>query len=388
MSSHAAPVASPPGPRHSVLAGIVWCVLFLGAFLHNTPFSTAQSMDNSTDSNATNATDFNSTVFNATNATNQTSANAGGGGAGARALIDCTGWLPANYSAAEPTKETRAVASELLRVFNDTGGIDVLNITDFYHFVRWFVTNKTNATNVTKMNETFVAATNTTNATTMAPVWPAFPSYGWNLTEMTVFKQYEFLFLHLNESGLPLNSTNLTTTDIRTWLYQTREWVLGWRGRCGWENSPVDSTPYCYWSGITCDKNGNITRIDLGANNLRGTATTGLAPFANSSITTLKYLNLSMNLLQGPLPANFGRTWADLKIIDLSRNGLSETLPANFGSTWTKVSHVYLEFNYIIGPIPPEMARFWYVLNVLNISLNQLSGPEPVCQCLGACICV
>jgi hypothetical protein len=281
-----------------------------------------------------------------------------------------------------PTDRTRAISRELIDVYTRTGGADWLNITDFYGWVQWYSLNMTNTTNITWNNYTNYTALG------IAP----------NATSITTMYQYLF---HLNMSlftNLTGNGTNFTcsfqnqtcaSVQVWQWLSRTQSWVLGWHRRCGWANATENSTDWCWWSGISCDPQGNIIGIDLNNNNLHPpTSVYGLLPFANSAITTLRFLNLSGNPLFGQLPARFGDAWINLKSIDLSNIQMSGILHDGFGDYWYNVSFVYLNNNFIIGPVPPNMARKWYVLSKLDMSLNTLSGAQTVCQCLGACICV
>ena len=73
----------------------------------------------------------------------------------------------------------------------------------------------------------------------------------------------------------------------------------------------------CKWEGISCDPKRQVTHIWLPSKGLSGS----ISPFLGN-FTHLSQLNLSHNLLSGPLPKGLFSSLNQFKVLDLSYNHL------------------------------------------------------------------
>jgi len=127
-------------------------------------------------------------------------------------------------------------------------------------------------------------------------------------------------------------------------------------------------------SNVTCDcsfKNNtecHIIRLELMRQNL-----SGVLPDEVVNLTYLRYLDLSRNFIQGPIPAS----WGDLPVYNLSLQGnrICGTLPKELGRM-PMLKSIQLEGNQIEGPIPPELGNI-STLQRFFISANNITGELP-----------
>ncbi|BAT91506.1 hypothetical protein LR48_Vigan05g221100 [Vigna angularis] len=115
---------------------------------------------------------------------------------------------------------------------------------------------------------------------------------------------------------------------------------------------------------------GNLTRLkvlDLHKNNLNGSI-----PLSLSRITGLTSLDLSANKLTDSIP---GFTFPSLNVLDLSQNLLMGPIPS---SLWDCHSLIKLDCsrNRLVGPLP-EKPMILKDLMLLDLSHNRLQGPFP-----------
>ncbi|KAL5211976.1 hypothetical protein ABZP36_022823 [Zizania latifolia] len=145
-----------------------------------------------------------------------------------------------------------------------------------------------------------------------------------------------------------------------------------------WDNSTNSTNPSSYpkipVSNVTCDcsfKNNtecHITRLQLMRQNL-----TGVLPEEAADLTYLIELDLSRNIIEGPIPAS----WANLPVFNLTLlgNRISGTIPKELGRM-PLLKSINLEGNQLVGPIPSELGNI-ISLERFFISANNITGELP-----------
>ncbi|XP_050112070.1 receptor-like protein 3 [Malus sylvestris] len=140
--------------------------------------------------------------------------------------------------------------------------------------------------------------------------------------------------------------------------------------RLNWSSSDC-----CHWEGIACDAGGRVTHVSLPSNRLQGSISRSLG-----SLTHLSHLNLSHNLLSGPLEAGLFLSSSRLEILDLSYNILSGKLPLFLSSSYIQI--VDLSNNQFNATIPSSFLQHAWNLSSLNVSKNHLTGQIPSSLCI------
>ncbi|XP_015958238.1 receptor-like kinase TMK4 [Arachis duranensis] len=176
------------------------------------------------------------------------------------------------------------------------------------------------------------------------------------------------------------------------------------------------NTPYCQWTGITCDSSNRVTKITLSSKSLTGTLPSDL-----NSLSQLTDLYLQENSLSGPLPslsdlsnlqtAYFGRNnftsvpsaafsgltslqklslfnnpslspWpfptdltqsSTLSDLDFGSAGITGDLPDIFDS-FPSLQNLRLSYNNLTGALPKSLASSSIINLWLNNQQNGLSG--------------
>ncbi|GIQ87071.1 hypothetical protein KIPB_009039 [Kipferlia bialata] len=114
------------------------------------------------------------------------------------------------------------------------------------------------------------------------------------------------------------------------------------------DNNWLSVVPYCYWTGVTCNKRGQISGLDL----------TGFG-------------------LTGDLPSELG-CLPYLKTLVLSDNNLTSTIPSSIGYL-SHLQEFYAESAGLTGPIPSSVCDLEHIMKV-HIGRNSLTGSLPECM--------
>ena len=141
--------------------------------------------------------------------------------------------------------------------------------------------------------------------------------------------------------GNNIQSEQETLIDFKSGLKDPNNRLSAWKG-----------SNYCYWQGITCEKDtGIVISIDLHnpyprENVYENWSSMNLSGEIRPSLTklkSLKYLDLSFNSFKGmPIPQFFG-SLKNLLYLNLSGAEFSGTIPSNFGN----LSNLqYLDLSY------------------------------------------
>uniref|UniRef100_A0A2N9EG60 non-specific serine/threonine protein kinase n=1 Tax=Fagus sylvatica TaxID=28930 RepID=A0A2N9EG60_FAGSY len=134
-------------------------------------------------------------------------------------------------------------------------------------------------------------------------------------------------------------------------------------------SSWIGSTP-CNWVGISCDNSESIVHLNLSTYGLKGT----LHNLSFRSFPNLLTLDLSYNLLYGPIPQELG-ILSSLSELDLSSNNLTHAIPTSLGNL-SNLRNLYLCENQLSGSIPQELGMLGSLSN-LDLSSNNLTHSIP-----------
>ncbi|XP_050231188.1 leucine-rich repeat protein 1-like [Mercurialis annua] len=133
-----------------------------------------------------------------------------------------------------------------------------------------------------------------------------------------------------------------------------------------WDPTLVDP---CTWFHVTCNDQNQVTRLDLGRENLSGHLVSELKTLQN-----LEYMAMYGNKINGNIPAELGEL-KSLKSLDLFENNISGTIPPSLGKM-NSLSFLRLNNNRLTGTIPSELANMSN-LRILDLSNNDLCGTVP-----------
>eukprot|EP00887_Chlorella_sp_A99_P005023 scaffold4.g5023.t1 len=167
------------------------------------------------------------------------------------------------------------------------------------------------------------------------------------------------------------------------------EEVAAARGLHGWtECLPGSCLPVCTWGGVQCaadnGADGNhVTTLDLSCSSctdaqLRGRLTTGLA-----RLERLMVMDLSSNLLFGPLPPAWGalNSFPSLLQLNLNSNQLTGPFPEEWSvGAFQQLEDLQIASNQLSGPFPASFAvasTSFAVLKSMNFGNNRFHGPLP-----------
>ncbi|XP_044968006.1 putative receptor-like protein kinase At3g47110 isoform X2 [Hordeum vulgare subsp. vulgare] len=109
--------------------------------------------------------------------------------------------------------------------------------------------------------------------------------------------------------------------------------------------------------------------LDLSSNSFHG-----IIPDSITNCSNLKAMDLSRNMLEGPIPTKIGSLY-NLLDIDLSRNNLTGVIPPTISNA-TQLLVINLRDNQLGGIIPAELGRLSNI-RYLIFGGNRLSGPIP-----------
>ena len=138
-----------------------------------------------------------------------------------------------------------------------------------------------------------------------------------------------------------------------------------WRRQDNW----LTDAPLEEWHGVSVDKNGRVSGLELRSNGLRGELPDELA-----SLTNIRDLGLSVNQLTGEVPRWLGNL-ANLDSLSFEGNQLTGEIPRGLGRL-TNLRHLILESNQLTGEVPRWLGN---LTNLVSLSLggNQLTGEIP-----------
>lgn len=153
------------------------------------------------------------------------------------------------------------------------------------------------------------------------------------------------------------------------------------------------SSVHCNWTGVKCNSNGGVERLDLSHMNISGRVSNEITqlhylahlnlccngfdsalPKTMSNFLALKSFDVSQNFFVGDFPVGFGRA-TGLKILNGSSNNFSGFLPEDLGNV-TALEILDLRGSFFQGSIPKSFKNL-QKLKFLGLSGNNLTGEIP-----------
>jgi hypothetical protein len=133
----------------------------------------------------------------------------------------------------------------------------------------------------------------------------------------------------------------------------------------------------CLWTGITCNGNNRVAKVELFDKGLQGTIPADVGLW-----TSLTHFNVAFNKLTGSLPSSIGK-WADLTTLYVSENKLMGTIPKEV-SNWKSIQEALFYGNMFNGTMP----RIGNDFCPDNGSYGALLADcqEIVCHCCNTCL--
>ncbi|KAL0694705.1 hypothetical protein Bca4012_061885 [Brassica carinata] len=173
---------------------------------------------------------------------------------------------------------------------------------------------------------------------------------------------------------------------------QDRESLLWFSGNVSSSVSPLNwslTIDCCSWEGITCDdtSESHVTAVSLPLKGLSGNLSSSV-----QNLQRLSHLDLSHNLLSGPLPPGFFSALDFLMVLNLSYNKFSGELPLeqSFGDGSNRfffpIQTVDLSSNLLQGEILNTSMFLLGAFSLIsfNVSNNSFTGPNPSSMCMSS----
>ncbi|KAL7609183.1 probable leucine-rich repeat receptor-like protein kinase At1g35710 [Lactuca sativa] len=141
-----------------------------------------------------------------------------------------------------------------------------------------------------------------------------------------------------------------------------------------WISLPLNSSalvPCTSWSGVVCNADGSIHRLNISSFGLKGT----LHQFPFYLLHNLTHFDLYDNNFSGPIPSEI-RLLSKLVYLDFSVNRFSGVIPPEIGML-ASLEYLEMSLNNLTGSIPQEIDRLT-CLYELGLANNLLQGEVPL----------
>lgn len=161
-------------------------------------------------------------------------------------------------------------------------------------------------------------------------------------------------------TGFPSPDVNLQQRFVLALLYIT------WNGRL-WllSDNWLSSNSECIWHGVSCDRYGIVTGVDLYNNQVSGNLGTEFP-----LLTSLATLSLGQNDMHGSLPSEL-RNLTGLTTLDIQSNQLTGMLPVEL-TQLSLLQELRAGNNRLSGTIPTWLGKLENI-QILSLSNNTFS---------------
>lgn len=130
-------------------------------------------------------------------------------------------------------------------------------------------------------------------------------------------------------------------------------------------------TPVCSWKGVTCGPTHNrVVELDISDMTLSGSI-----PPQIGNLSFLVNLNMMNNLFNGSIPVSVFNM-SSLQVINLRGNSLSGSLPVDMCMKQTSLRVLDLSINMLYGEIPSSLDRC-SKLEIISLGSNNFAGNVP-----------
>ncbi|XP_077228250.1 leucine-rich repeat transmembrane protein kinase family protein [Tasmannia lanceolata] len=208
---------------------------------------------------------------------------------------------------------------------------------------------------------------------------------------LLLFFFYSIVFCHFITEGasiLPENDESSVLLSIKSNLIDPLDRLRDW-------NIPINGEyhSHCNWTGVSCNSNGSVQRLDLSHMNLSGRVSETIQQLQNlaqlniccngfssslpkslSNLQSLKNLDVSLNSFVGSFPSGLDRA-TGLICVNASGNNFAGTLPDDIGNA-TSLEILDFRGSFFQGTIPISFKNLQR-LKFLGLSGNNLTGRIP-----------
>lgn len=138
-------------------------------------------------------------------------------------------------------------------------------------------------------------------------------------------------------------------------------------GKTGWNKGDLS---VCFWDGVLCDPSDQSTVTGIF---LPGGSYSGTLPSELGLLTTLRELSMPQNKIRGRIPDQVAYL-PHLEVINLAENEITGTLPAFRSAALYSVD---LSHNLLAGPLDPDIGLTHKALTDFDVVHNKLTGVIP-----------
>jgi hypothetical protein len=137
------------------------------------------------------------------------------------------------------------------------------------------------------------------------------------------------------------------------------------------------SALHCSWTGITCDDDGFVQKVELRHSDLIGTLPDELALATNLQVVSIAGSGTSdiKSNIVGSIPELWGELLSNLRVLELYDNRLGGRIPDSFWK-FSNVEHFHLDGNQLTGIFPDSLALM-SSLKTFDVSDNYMVGSVP-----------